>query len=164
MTPNEELLTQFYTAFQKKDWNTMVKCYHENVEFQDAVFTLQGWKAKAMWRMLCERASADFQLTFTSIQADDSKGKAHWEPVYQFSKTGRKVHNIIDASFEFKDGKIIKHVDSFSLWRWSRMALGMPGIFLGWTPKIQNKIKSEAVSGLDLFIKRNRLNETSFSG
>ncbi len=156
MHPNEALIEKFYKAFQQKDYQTMNSCYSDDVEFQDSVFTLKGWKARAMWQMLCERAQ-DLTLEYSGIQADDHSGKAHWEPVYSFSKTGRKVHNVIDAKFEFKDGKIVKHTDSFDLWRWTRMALGAPGIFLGWTGGVQKKVRDEANMGLEMFIKRKKL-------
>lgn len=163
MHPNEELINKFYSSFQKKDYKSMIGCYHKDVEFSDPIFNLKGWQAKAMWKMLVEKAASDFSLTYSVGKADDLKGSAHWEPIYSFSKSGRIIHNIIDAEFDFKDGKIIKHCDRFSLWRWTRMALGTTGIFLGWTPKIQNKVKSEANSGLEMFIKRNRLKEDSFN-
>lgn len=158
MHPNEALLEKFYSAFQKRDAATMNSCYHEDVEFWDPVFhDLKGWKARAMWSMLTERAAPDFKLTFSGIKADDNGGVAHWEPTYAFSKTGNLVHNIIDAKFEFKDGKIIKHRDSFDLWRWAGQALGASGKFLGWTPMVQNKIRGEAATGLEMFIKRKKL-------
>ena len=45
--------------------------------------------------------------------------------------TGRPVHNIIDAQFTFRDGLIVTHIDTFNLWRWSRMALGPKAVALG---------------------------------
>ena len=38
-------------------------------------------------------------------------GRAHWEADYTFSSTGRKVHNVIDATFEFEGGLIRAHRD-----------------------------------------------------
>ncbi|MBL8018322.1 MAG: nuclear transport factor 2 family protein [Leptospirales bacterium] len=156
MHPNEALIDKFYSAFTRKDWQTMVDCYHDDIDFADPVFQLQGWKAKAMWQMLAERAT-DLTLTYGNIKADDTSGQAHWEPVYSFAKTGNKIHNIIDARFEFKDGKIIKHRDTFSLWRWAGMALGLSGKLMGWSSGVQNKIRAEAATGLEMFIKRKKL-------
>lgn len=62
-----------------------------------------------MWQMLCERGK-DLDITVSGIHADAHRGKAHWEARYAFSATGRKVHNKIDATFQFADGKILKHV------------------------------------------------------
>ena len=107
----------------------------------------------AMWHMLCERGK-DLKLTFSNVQANGNTGSAHWEPKYTFSTTGRFVHNIIDSEFMFEDGKIIQHRDHFDFWRWSRMALGPAGIFLGWTPFLKNKVQQTAMEGLKKFISQ----------
>ena len=151
MNAHETLLEDFYTAFQHRDYATMIGCYHKDIHFSDPVFTdLQGSRAKAMWHMLCGRGK-DLQVTFNGIQADDNEGKVHWEATYTFS-TGRRVHNVIDATFVFEDGKIIKHTDSFDLWRWTRMALGPIGWFLGWNTRLHEKVRGTAVAQLNNFI------------
>ena len=153
MNTNEKLITDFYTAFQNKDWKGMQACYHYDIVFNDPVFeNLKGGEAKAMWHMLIG-SSKELTLQFNAINANDHSGVAHWEAFYPFSQTGRKVHNIIDAQFKFKDTKIIRHTDHFNFWRWSRMALGTSGLLLGWTPLINKKIKSIARAGLDKFLK-----------
>ncbi|MBK8395069.1 MAG: nuclear transport factor 2 family protein [Leptospiraceae bacterium] len=157
MHPNEELLNKFYSAFQKKDFKTMGECYADTVEFNDPVFRgLKGNAARAMWQMLIERG-ADLKLTFSNIKANDIEGSADWVAIYPFSKTGRTVTNRIHAKFQFKDGKIINHKDHFSLWKWAGMALGATGYFMGFLPFIQNQIKSEANTGLTMFMKRKKI-------
>ena len=79
-------------------------------------------------------------------------GSVSWEVRYDFTTTGRPVHNKVTAWFEFKDGKIIKHTDSFPFWRWSRMALGGPGLALGWTPLIKKKVQKMAGDNLNKFL------------
>ncbi|WMW81000.1 nuclear transport factor 2 family protein [Undibacterium cyanobacteriorum] len=149
--PNAELIRSFYTAFQKLDAETMAQCYAEQVHFSDPVFTdLHGVDAVNMWRMLCSRA-LDFHLHFDDVAADDHHGRAHWVATYTFAQTGRQVVNDIAAKFEFADGKIVRHQDHFDLWKWSRQALGVPGLVLGWTPLIQNKIRAQAAKGLRAF-------------
>jgi hypothetical protein len=68
--------------------------------------------------------------------------------------TGRRVHNKIDATFQFQDGKIIRHHDRFNFWKWSFMALGPVGLFLGWSPFIKNKVRKQAAKNLEKFIKK----------
>ncbi len=153
MTDNKTLITNFYTAFQQRDYGAMTACYRPDIHFSDAVFTdLQGKQVGAMWHMLCERGQ-DLQISFTNIQADGTQGQAHWEATYTFS-TSRKVHNIIEAAFTFQDGRIIQHQDSFDLWRWTRMALGPTGTLLGWSPMVQNKVRATAVKSLNAFIAK----------
>ncbi len=106
-----------------------------------------------MWRMLTGRAK-DIKIVASAIEADDTSGRAHWDADYTFSVTGRFVQNRIDARFTFRDGKIVRHVDTFDLWKWAGMALGLPGKLLGWSPPLQNKIRKNADAGLRAFLKK----------
>lgn len=154
MHPNARLITELYEALQRREGARMAACYHPEAEFSDAVFTsLKGPQVGAMWRMLTERAK-DLQVIFDGVVADDSAGRAHWEASYTFSKTGRSVHNVIDARFAFRDGRIIRHMDQFDLWRWAGMALGIKGRLLGWLPSVQAAIRREAMSGLDRYMSQ----------
>ena len=152
MHPHEELTESFYTAFQKLDAEGMVRCYHADIRFSDPVFpVLSKTEVGAMWKMLCSQAK-NFDLNFDSIEANDHVGKAHWEARYDFSATGRRVHNRIDARFEFQDGKIIKHSDTFNFWKWSSMALGPVESLLGWTPLLRKKVQKQARERLTRFM------------
>lgn len=157
MHPNEQLITDLYQAFQRRDGARMAACYHPSAEFSDPVFTsLKGEQVGGMWRMLTERAK-DLQISFDAVTADDTAGRCHWEARYTFSKTGRLVHNVIDARFAFRDGKIVRHMDQFDLRRWAGMALGAKGKLLGWLPPVQAAIRKEAMAGLESYMaKRGR--------
>lgn len=151
---NEELIRRFYESFQRKDYRGMAACYHAEATFKDEVFDLKnGKEIAAMWHMLCE-AGKDLRVEFSDIQASEQSGRAHWEAYYTFSRTGRRVHNIIEAHFVFQDGKIIRHLDSFSFPRWARQAFGITGWLLGWTPFLRNKVRDTAMGGLFKFIER----------
>lgn len=148
---NKELITKFYAAFQQRDWKTMHSCYHKEIAFYDPAFRqLKGTDVLAMWHMLCLNAK-DFALTFSNVSANENQGSCDWKASYSFSKTGRKVDNVIKANFTFKDGLIADHKDEFDLWRWSRMALGIPGMLLGWSPLLQNKVNQNALKSLKKF-------------
>lgn len=148
---NAKLIETFYNCFKQRDHAGMLACYAPDIEFSDPVFTLQGKRAKSMWHMFCERGE-DLTITVSGIEADETQGQAHWEARYTFSATGRQVHNVIDAQFRFHEGLIIWHQDHFNFWRWSRMALGPTGLFLGWTPMLRAKVRQRAASNLDKFI------------
>lgn len=152
MSTEKELIQAFYSAFQKRDYQTMAQCYHPDATFRDEAFQLKGSDIGAMWHMLCERGT-DLEVTF-SVSEVDGKVAAHWEASYTFSQSGRKVHNIVDAEFEFKDSKIIQHIDHFNFWRWSRQALGAPGLLLGWSSMLQNKVGVMANKSLQSFIRK----------
>jgi len=152
MSSHKALVEKFYTAFQSKDFQTMAECYHPEVYFRDEAFELKGKQVGAMWHMLCERGT-DLVMTY-SVSEKNGLVFAHWEPKYTFSQTGRFVHNIIDAEFEFKDGKIIRHIDRFDFWRWSRQSLGAPGVMLGWSSFLKKKVGTMANQSLMSFIKK----------
>ncbi len=153
MHQNAELIRTFYTSFAKRDFRGMAACYDPAVTFSDEVFTnLEGPRASGMWQMLCERAD-DLKIEFRDVQADATTGSAHWEAWYTFSATGRKVHNRIDAQFEFREGKIIRHRDRFSFWAWASQALGPIGRLLGWTPLVKNRVRSQAEGRLKAFLR-----------
>lgn len=155
MKEHHELIRRFYTAFQRRDGAAMAACYHRQVRFSDPVFTdLQGERAGAMWKMLTERGK-DLRVEYRDVRATERAGAAHWEAWYTFSGTGREVHNVIDASFEFRDGKIIRHTDSFDLHRWAGQALGLTGKLLGGTSLLQNKIRGMATKNLDEYLRKN---------
>lgn len=147
MHAHAQLIETFYRAFKKRDAVAMAACYHPEIHFTDEVFDLRGDDVGAMWSMLCERGE-DLEIRFRDVAADDHAGSAHWDAFYTFSATGRKVHNSIDARFELEDGKIIRHVDTFDFWKWSRQALGLPGLLLGWSPLLRAKVTRTAARGL----------------
>ncbi|MEO8580340.1 MAG: nuclear transport factor 2 family protein [Gemmatimonadales bacterium] len=147
------MIRKFYTALQKRDAPGMAACYHPAVVFSDEVFiNLEGERAAGMWQMLCERGK-DLKIEFRDVQADDSGGRAHWEAWYTFSATGRRVHNKIDAEFLFRDGKIVRHRDSFNFWAWARQALGAKGWLLGWSGLVKKRVRSQAAKGLAAYVR-----------
>ena len=147
-----ETIESFYRAFQQRDYAGMAVLYHPAIHFSDPVFPdLHGDEARAMWHMLCDQAP-DLRVTFTNVTAEGASGRAHWEARYVFSPTGRPVHNEIDATFEFEGGKIIRHIDSFGLWRWTRMALGTMGVLTGWSRFTKGKVQDVADRGLRRFM------------
>ncbi len=152
MKTNQDIVRDFYTAFSQKDYKTMGELYHSEAYFKDEAFELNGKEPAAMWHMLCLRGK-DLEIEFSDVtEESEDIVTAHWEAKYTFSATKRKVHNKIDARFKFKDGKIVEHIDTFNFWKWSGQALGLPGILLGWTPIIKNKVREQAANSLNAFI------------
>ena len=139
----------------------MAACYADDVLFSDPAFgTLQGDDAKNMWRMLIRNAKDNLKITVTDIEAGEMTGSANWIAEYNFSKTGRPVVNRIHARFEFRDGKIIRHIDDFDLWKWSRQALGWTGILLGWSPWMKMKIQKSTHRSLQEYSEGSRIKRT----
>jgi ketosteroid isomerase-like protein len=146
--PHKALIRRFYAAFAARDPDTMAQCYHPVVTFSDPAFPmLRGEEASDMWRMLISRGK-DLQLELLAVDADDHGGTATWQATYTFSQTGRPVVNRIDAMFGFRDGLIVRHVDRFPFWRWSRQALGPIGLLLGWSWLLKGLVRKKAAASL----------------
>jgi len=141
------VIERFYAAFARGDGDAMAACYAPDAHFSDPVFgDLRGSEPGDMWRMLTGRAE---DLEIRLVSHDDAS--ANWLADYTF-RTGRRVHNDVQASFRFNAGDlIVEHHDRFSFYAWSRQALGPVGLALGWTPLLRAKVSREARSGLDAF-------------
>ena len=151
---SRETIESFYAAFARLDGAAMALCYAEDARFDDDAFALSGRREiGGMWSMLCEAVKAKGRDVWKLEVSNITDGSAHWEAHYRFSATGRMVHNIIEAKFEFDDAGLVKrHRDSFDFWRWSRQALGAPGILLGWTPFLRGKVRTTAAANLKKFL------------
>ncbi len=138
---NKQLIINFYEAFINADAEKMIVNYHDEIIFEDPAFgKLKGVDAKNMWKMLLAR-NKDIKVTFSNVEVNDNFGAANWKAVYFYGLQKRKVINNISATFQFKDNKIIKHTDVFSMWKWSKQALGIKGLLLGWTPFLKKKVQ-----------------------
>jgi ketosteroid isomerase-like protein len=148
---SREVISRLYEAFAIRDHVGMARCYTPDARFSDPVFTdLRGTQVALMWRMLCQRAT-DLRITYRDVSAEGNSGSAHWEAWYTYSATGRPVHNVIEAAFTFRDGRIATHRDHFDLYRWTRHALGTTGVLLGWTPFLQSAVRRKAALALVRF-------------
>jgi len=146
--PNAVLIERFYDALGRRDAASMIACYAPEVTFSDPVFReLDAAGVAAMWRMLCARGK-DLAVVASDIDANDRSGHAHWVATYTYSATGRPVENRIDAEFSFREGRIVRHVDRFDLWRWLRQAIGAKGALLGWLPPVQGAVRAQAAKAL----------------
>ena len=148
MNENEQVISQFYSAFQQRDYKAMQECYADKVIFYDPVFEdLVDEEAKLMWEMLCKRAS-DLSINFGQIEADEEYGNCNWVATYTFTRTNRKVVNKIRAHMRFRDRKIIEHSDQFKLSDWCRQAFGLPGVLFGRMAWFQKKVRKAAQQSL----------------
>lgn len=152
-----QLIQKFYSAFAAKNIEDMIDCYHDDIRFEDPAFgILDGDRAKSMWRMLLKNNKSKLDIEFSDIETNGQIGTAQWTARYIFSQTGRNVVNNVKAEFEFKDGKIIKHTDHFDLYAWSRQAMGIKGLLMGWTPFFKTKLQQRTNKLLEHFIAQNK--------
>jgi ketosteroid isomerase-like protein len=150
--PNAAAIERFYRAFDARDAATMNELYAPDATFSDPAFgTLDGGEVRAMWTMLTGQAK-DLSIRARDVTADDDSGSAHWTAEYTFTATGRPVVNEIDATFRFRDGKVVEHHDDFSFWRWSRQALGPSAVLLGSNPLGHALVRKRARGQLEAFM------------
>ena len=143
------LLDNFYSAFARGDGKTMTESYHPNAVFSDPAFgELRGAEIGAMWRMLIERSKGKLQIEYSDILDNDFKGSAKWTARYLFTQTGRNVTNHVRATFEFKDGLIFRHTDSFNFHNWAKQALGWKGWLFGGTTFLKKAVRQKARQSL----------------
>ncbi len=153
---NKATIERFYAAFARLDGEAMQACYAADAQFDDEVFSLRGPREiGGMWRMLCDATKAKGLAHWKLELSQVTERSAHWDAHYLFSATGRKVLNRIDAEFEFDaQGLITKHRDRFDFWAWSRQALGLPGVLLGWSPFLRQKVRAQAAANLKRFLAK----------
>lgn len=152
--PNTALIERLYAALDAADGDAMAALYAPDATFEDPAFgRLEGEEVGAMWRMLCSQAT-DLSASVTDVQADDERGSARWRATYTFSATGRPVENRIEAAYRFRDGLIAEQRDRFSIWRWSRQALGPAALALGSNPLGASLIRRRARGQLAAWQRR----------
>jgi len=150
----KDIIVQFYEAFVNGDAKKMGECYSEDVVFEDPAFgILKGQKAKMMWQMLLSKKDKSPKIEFKNVELNGNKGKAEWTARYKYGEKNRNVINNVFAEFHIENGKIINHKDTFNVWKWSKQALGLPGLILGWTPFMKNKIQDTTNNMLKNYIK-----------
>lgn len=164
MSAHYNIVYSYFDAFKQLDWKTMQNCYTEEAIFLDAVMGgLYGEEIKAMWQMLLSR-NKGIAITVKNMEFDgeeviNSAGiagyycKVHWDAVYTFTPTGKKVHNKIISNIRVENDKIAEQFDQFGFYRWARQAFGLTGALLGWTPFFRKKVMNKARNNLKNYIE-----------
>lgn len=149
-------LEDFFAAFKRLDSLEMSKLYAANATFSDEVFKLQGRdEISRMWTMLVSNILRKGRETWNLSYVVESDTSVSWEATYLFGATGRVVINRVRSQFVFDaDGNVCQQVDTFNFWRWSRQALGLVGVFLGWSPLLKKSVRSKALENLVHFSKK----------
>ncbi|MEI8025646.1 MAG: hypothetical protein WCI18_04780 [Pseudomonadota bacterium] len=108
-----------------------------------------------MWALLVSNILRKGRETWNLSYVVESDTSASWEATYLFAATGRVVTNRVRSQFVFDaDGNVCQQVDTFNFWRWSRQALGLAGVFLGWSPLLKKNVRAEALENLVHFSKK----------
>ena len=92
-TQASQIADSFYSAFSRRDADSMNAYYTEDVHFSDPIFPSLGTsETRAMWKMLCKNAK-DFSLTYSVLESGPDFIQVEWNAKYIFSSTGRPVED-----------------------------------------------------------------------
>ena len=145
---------QFYSAFGRRDWKAMGALYADDAVFNDPAFAdLNAAQVRAMWRMLITRGK-DLAVVYEVLADTPTEARTRWTATYTFSQTGRKVTNVITATMQLRDGRIVRRTDHFDFHKWSSQALGPIGLVLGWTGWLRGKVRRKATASLSEFMRK----------
>lgn len=149
-------MRRWFAALERLDGDQLAACYHPSASFCDPVFPdLRGERVGWRWRMLASGAT-DMHLDYDIRYGDERKAEVQWDARYRFAISGRPVRLQASSTFTFWDNRIVRQVDEFSFWRWSRASVGAAGLLLGWMPWVRTGAQRRARANLDAYIARAR--------
>ncbi len=150
----DSVAQRFYAALAAHDWHTVGALYADDATFSDAVFThLNAEQVRAMWHMLLT-SGKDLTIVYEVLKDTPVEAQVRWTATYTFSRTGRKVVNVITGALQLRDGKVVSHVDDFDFHRWARQALGPVGLLLGWMRGFRAKVQAGAMERLEGYMHK----------
>jgi len=149
MHPHETLVRQFYASLAARDAEGAARCYHPEVFLSEPLHPrLRGAAAADLWRM--RLAGADpIEIRLEEASGDAGGALARWSA--RSTVRGRPVVVRGRSMFAFRDGRISRHYDHYSLWRWSSQALGPAGAALGWFGPWRWALRQRAARALERF-------------
>ncbi len=149
MHPNEALVRRFYACLACGDAEGASRCYRPDVLFSDPLYPrLRGEAAVDLWRMRLEAGNAR-EIRLLEATGDANGASARWASRESFR--GRTVLTEGRSMFAFRDGRISRHYDHYSLWRWIARALGPAGAALGWFGPLRWSVRQRAARSLERF-------------
>ena len=149
MHPNEALIRRFYDRLAAGDAQGAAACYHPEVFYSDPLHPrLRGAAAAELWRMRLD-AGDPMEIRLDEASGDEEGGLARWTA--RAAVHGRIVVTRGRSMFAFRDGRICRHYDHFSLWRWAAQALGPAGAALGWFGPFRWAVRRRAHRALERF-------------
>ena len=152
---NKQLIDIFYQGLASLDAQAMSNCYHAEAVFSDPVFgKLNYAEVTTMWQLLLR--SKDLKIQFQINSINEKSAKVYWQADYVYGKNKRKIHNRIKSLIQFREGKIYRHTDKFSLWKWSGQAMGFNGTLIGWTSFFRKRLQTQSKQMLERYISKTK--------
>ena len=149
MHPHYALIHRFYGCLAAADAQGAAACYHAEVLFSDPLFPrLRGAAAADLVRMRLAPGTAR-EVRLLEASGDDDGAVAIWSA--RETVRGRTVITRGRSMFAFREGRIARHYDHFSLWRWAAQARGPAGAALGWFGPFRWALRKRAARALERF-------------
>jgi ketosteroid isomerase-like protein len=149
MHPHEALIRRFYACLAARDADGALACYHAEVFFSDPLHPrLRGRLAGDLWRMRLGEAGLE-EIVLEEASGDADGAHARWTA--RFAVRHRPVTVRGRSMFAFREGRIVRHYDHYSLWRWAAQALGPAGAALGWFGPLRWALRARATRRLERF-------------
>jgi ketosteroid isomerase-like protein len=153
---SEALVRRYFDAFARLDGEAMAACYHASASFSDPIFPdLRGERVGWRWRMLT-RGATDMHLDYVIVFGDERKAQVEWQSRYRFAGSGREVRNQGLSTLAFWDGRIVRQIDEFDFWRWSRSSVGLMGTLFGGLGPVRGMVQRRAAAQLERYIARSK--------
>lgn len=149
MHPHEALIRRFYACLAARDAQGALACYHSEVFLSDPLHPrLRGGLAGDLWRMRLAEAGFE-EIALDEVSGDENGAHARWTA--RAVVRGRRVTIRGRSMFAFREGRIARHYDHYSLWRWAAQALGPAGAALGWFGPFRWALRTRATRRLERF-------------
>jgi hypothetical protein len=147
MSPNQNIIHQFFQSLENRDYKKLQSCYAENAVYNNQVMGLLDIDStKAMWQLLCT-CIPDLKTSYSNIQElDEEYATCLWEEKY--TDNGKLILKKNKAYFRIQDGLIIEHTDGFNFYDWCKQNYGLVGYLFGWSTFMQKRIQKKARKGL----------------
>ncbi|HEX6632714.1 MAG TPA: nuclear transport factor 2 family protein [Usitatibacter sp.] len=149
MHPHESVVRRLYAALAARGAEEAAACYHPEIFYSEPLHPrLRGDAVRDLWRMrLAPGEAYEIRLDEASGGADGAT--ARW--TVRARVRGRPVEIHGRSLFAFRDGRISRQYDHYSLWRWSAQALGPAGAAFGWLGPVRWALRTRARRALERF-------------
>ena len=143
------VVDRLFEALRRADASVIDACYHPQISYSDSVFEdLRGARVALRWRMLLQQADG-FSLEHGLVFADERKAQVQWTADYRLR--GKRIRVPILSTLAIWDDLIVRQVDEYNFWQYSRQAQGIPGLLLGGLEPFQKIVRRRARRDLERF-------------
>lgn len=147
---------KLYRALNDRDYKAMWKLYSPKATYSDPAYgQLRGAEIKAMWHQLCSR-NTDLEAEVLEVDNIDDRTISYtWKAYYTHAMYNGEIENVIEGEIMLDEkGHIISQHETYSLWKWFSMALGIAGKLLGWRRSMKDNLQRSVRKSLNDFMEK----------